>query len=426
MATQFWGNTYIRERTIMAVRMPGGRGKTCLAVVLALSSVTCGRAESRPTATVTDSAGVTIVRSVAPTWGDGAEAVLSTSPRLDLITDVDDPGSVLYQVTGIAVIPDGRIALSNRGDGTVRLYDETGALLWKAGRPGDGPDEFRDLRGLVLRGNELWAFQTLGRPIKVFDLDGKFLRAVATPESSGPRIRGILADEWIVVTGRPQGSSTDRVFTQFASLVRFREGVTDTIGVVPSSRRVNLKTLSPEWQALGPGLHVAVSERRVYAGFSANWDIGVWDVSGRMVQRIQRVWDPVPVTSAHRAAYTETLIEQGRGDPRLEDAYRRIADEMAYPSSHPAHARIIVDATGVLWVERPQTEPPWSEGIDYNPVPAYPGKWDLFATDGAWLTYVAVPARFRVMDIGSDYVAGVAKNELDVERVQVWELHRPG
>ncbi len=405
--------------------MPSSKHTAWLAVLATCSSAACGGATSQPTATVADSAGVAIVYSVAPSWGTDAEAVLSTSPRSELTTDPADPASVLYQVTGVAVLPDGRVAISNRGDGTVRLYDGSGALLWKAGRPGDGPDEFRDLRGLVRRGDELWAFQTLPRPVKVFDLDGKFLRAVSTPEVSGPRFRGILGDESLVVVGRPEGSSADRVFTQFTILARFSEGVTDTIAELGFARLVNL-SLGPEWQALGPALHVAVSDTRIYAGFSSDWDIGVWDGSGRLVQRIRRIWDPAPITSSHRAAYAESLIEQGRGEPRFEEAFRTLADEMIYPDSHPAHARLIVDATGVLWVERPQTEPPWSESIDYNRVPAHPGEWDLFAADGAWLGSVRVPARFRVMDIGPDYVAGVSKDALDVERVQVWDLHRPG
>lgn len=75
-----------------------------------------------------------------------------------------------------------------------------------------------------------------------------------------------------------------------------------------------------------------------------------------------------------------------------------------------------------MWVQRPQVEPPSSEAIDYNPVRPHPSDWDLFGRDGMWLGTVRTPARFRVMDVGADYVAGVANDELDVETVQIWGL----
>lgn len=124
--------------------------------------------------------------------------------------------------------------------------------------------------------------------------------------------------------------------------------------------------------------------------------------------------------------YAGSLVALAQGDPRTEDLYRRFADEMIFPDTHPAHGRIMIDPVQVLWVERTRTEPPWQLMPGFNPVPATEAQWDLFASDGVWLGTVSTPPRFRVMDIGRNYIAGVAKDSLDVETIAVWELRRPG
>lgn len=124
----------------------------------------------------------------------------------------------------------------------------------------------------------------------------------------------------------------------------------------------------------------------------------------------------------HRAAYRETLIAAGGDDPSVRESYRLLAEGISFPEYHPAQARLLAGASGVLWVERPQTEPPWSESDGYSPAPPHPGVWDLFGPDGSWLATVRLPAHFRLMWAGEDRVAGVARDDLGVESVQVWTL----
>lgn len=393
--------------------------------VVALSPLGgCSTPDSQVGPVVVDSSGVTIVRSLQPRWQASEAPRLSETPHLELVSDDSDTETVLYQVTDVAVVPDGRIVVANRGDASIRLYDSSGEIVWSAGGQGDGPGEFRDLRGVSNRSGELWAYQSLPHPIHVFSMAGEYQRSVPTPSWSGPWLMGVLADGAIVAIDSPTGSSESPVFSQVSPLVISRDGGLDTLAVLPANHVVNT-SLGPEWQGLGPTLAVAASEGHVYAGFGATWDIGVWDQSGQLVRRIQRDWVPAQITSSHRQAYNRSLVEQGEGDPRLEEAYRQLAEDMIYPDSHPAFDRIVPDASGRLWVQRPQVEPPWSEAIDYNPVRPHPSDWDLFDADGVWLGTLTLPARFRVMDVGTDYVAGVAKDDLDVEKVQVWGLRLP-
>lgn len=53
-----------------------------------------------------------------------------------------------------------------------------------------------------------------------------------------------------------------------------------------------------------------------------------------------------------------------------------------------------------------------------------PHTWSVFTPDGAWSAEVALPPRFVPFEFGRDYLAGVAFDDDDVERVVVWGLRR--
>ena len=372
---------------------------------------------------VQDSAGVELVYSAEPlSLGSDDGWSVSPVPILEVCPDPFDSAAVLHRVVGATVFPDGRVAIANLGDNTIRFHEATGELLGKVGGSGQGPGEFRQLRWLVRRQDELWAVQILPLPVNVFDLQGNYLRSVSMPPVMGPQFRGFLADGSAVATV-PYRVSYARSSTDSAAVVRFGPSGTDTIVVLPSLRRIAIPGFGAEVQALGPHLHVTTGDDLVYASFSSDWDVGVWR-EGVLVRRIRRGGAPIPVTREHRAAYRDALLREAGDDPGARGAYEMLADNMIYPDHHPMHSRLLVDSSGFLWVERPQTEPPWSEAIDYAPVPPHPSLWDVFSPEGAWLSTVEYPARFRVLEIGDSYVIGVARDDLDVEAVQVWGLKR--
>jgi hypothetical protein len=394
------------------------RGISSAVLVLGVFLLGCDAADPQQPTIRTDSAGVQLVHSTAPA---GEERTVGAEPLLEIRSDPSDPASVLFRVVGVEVLPDGGVAIANLGDNTLRLHASDGRLVWRAGGSGEGPGEFTQLRGIARVRDGLLAWQPLPRPAHVFDLAGRWLRSAPMPAGQGPHVRGILTSGAVVATLRA-GSSPLVAGLQEVALVRGDNGASDTLAVLPTVRTVDIPGLRfSEAQALGPVLHVAAGDSLVYASFSEAWDIGVWGPGG-MLRRIRRAWEPVPVEPGHRSAYREILAAAGGDDPQIQHSSRLLAEGMSFPDHHPAHARLLAAADGVLWVERPQTEPPWSEEIDSSPVPPLPGIWDLFGEDGAWLTTVHLPARFRLMWAGGDRVAGVAKDALDVESVQVWRL----
>jgi hypothetical protein len=82
---------------------------------------------------------------------------------------------------------------------------------------------------------------------------------------------------------------------------------------------------------------------------------------------------------------------------------------------YPAHDRILVDATGAIWMRedigprRTEVEGHW---------------WDVLASDGRWLGRVSTPPRLEVYQVSRNRVIGVWRDENDVEHLRVHRLSR--
>jgi hypothetical protein len=79
----------------------------------------------------------------------------------------------------------------------------------------------------------------------------------------------------------------------------------------------------------------------------------------------------------------------------------------------PAFARLTADSEGALWVEAPPA------------LESDPGQADVFDVDGRLLGRVPLPGSFRIKEIGTDYVLGVARDEdTGLEQVRLYRLDR--
>ncbi len=120
----------------------------------------------------------------------------------------------------------------------------------------------------------------------------------------------------------------------------------------------------------------------------------------------------IQVTAEDRERYAAERMEAASDDWRLN--LRRMLDQMPFPETMPAYSDIRADPEGNLWVadyRRPGDELP---------------RWNVFDPDGRWLGTVVAPSRFLVYEIGSDYVLGHHSDEMDVERVRLYDLEKPG
>ena len=163
---------------------------------------------------VWDSAGVRIVDNGLPLWAPGAEWTLGVEPRLVIGVLEGRDEYQMYQVGGVLVLEDGRVAVANGGSSQVRYYDAGGRFLTATGKDGEGPGEFRSLGKLMrFRGDSLMAFDFRLLRATVLDPSGNVGRSflLGGGDVFSPTLRVVrTGPDWVRTSGAsiPTGSSS--------------------------------------------------------------------------------------------------------------------------------------------------------------------------------------------------------------------------
>jgi hypothetical protein len=161
----------------------------------------------------------------------------------------------------------------------------------------------------------------------------------------------------------------------------------------------------------GKFLVLGFGDGRFYVGTNARYEISEHDTLGRLIRSIRLERQPDPVTTDAIAQAESARMANVRNDA-LRASTRALLDQMQYPSTMPYYSGMLVDSEGHLWVGR----------YAYGPGPRV---WDVFDPQGQWLGDVRMPDRFTPRAIGESEVLGIARDELDVQRVQAHRIVKP-
>ncbi len=381
---------------------------------------------------VRDSAGVRIMEILGTTWSEGEEWTLSEVPLMEIGVEEGDSVYEMYEVSGARRLSDGRIVVANGGTGELRFYDGNGRFSKSIGRVGKGPGEFEYLIWLeVLPGDTLLAFDDMRR-ITAFTVDGDVgwtlnfiaVEGVWFEGLSRPgdvRLRdGTMLMVWAtgdlwprIRAGSLRPGQTAR---ETATVLHYDAdgALLDTVAVLPGiesaimERNGRPATMFPP---MGRAVAYALGDDRIFVGTQETFEIREYLTDGTLVGLIRRPGVDLVITDADTDRFLAAMT-RGVDDPsRRRDIEERVAD-IPLPPSRPAYGRLVLDATGRLWI---------SEAIIPTVMPT---RWSVFDPDVGLLGEVVVPERFDVYEIGEDYVLGRWKDDLDIEYVRMYGLHR--
>lgn len=367
-----------------------------------------------PLAVHRDSAGISIVESFGPAWGDSAQWRVHPEPLLDLAASGTGDPHNFYQVRDVKRLPDGGIVVVNRGSNEIRTFSADGSFVGAAGGHGEGPGEFTNLQQVEVVGDSLLGLDWDGR-MAMFGPDLELIRAL-WPDPDAEEMHylggGVIVVEVIVPDDEAAG-----LVRHPAVLRRFDlEGAGgDTITWTPGLEEYVTDMLSGR-PLFGKESVLDTHEGRIFTGSSDRMQIETLSPNGDTV-RIVRIPDyPLALTTDHVAVERNARLDipLPPGVTSLPPFFVQAIEDMPSPETRPAYADILADPTGAVWL-RPflgQSE----EGG--------PEHWVVLATDGAWLGRVEIPADFRVMEIGVDEILGVWTDELDVPSPRVLRLNR--
>lgn len=422
-------------------------------LVLLLASAACGGSDSEAArlaaSTERDSAGVTIVENTGPSWRKGSELVVSAEPVVS-IGEMDGPPEYqLYQVRAATRLLDGGIVVFDGGSQEVRYYDSTGKYIRRSGGKGGGPGEYQFVSWLLrLPGDSLMLSDMQAQRITVLAPDGTVARTVnlaaavpsASPASSGGggerritmgglgmyEVLGVMEDGSFLARTRGQPALSEpgaTVKRDSATYVRLAADGTlrDTLGILVADEQQASVSGSAERRMImvgpppfGRKSQVAIDRNGFWFGSSDGYQLEHRDDDGQLDLIVRRMVDPIAVTpTVIEAAKKADLERQQSGPADMAEALRQMTEDRwkgAMPATMPAHGSFLTDGTTRLWVSE--------TNVPGDTVP----RWTAFLEGGRMFGTVAMPANFRVMEFGRDYVLGVATDENEVERVELFQL----
>jgi hypothetical protein len=372
---------------------------------------------------VRDSAGVQIVENGAPAWKQGQEWRLSAEPTLD-IGMLDGPTQYQFgDIAGVVRLGDGTVVVGDDQSKDLRFFDRTGRHVRSVGREGGGPGEFKAVRNLFSLEDTLVVGDWNSRRVSVFAPDGRFVRAIPLEGKEFTFPAGYFRGGALLLRAGTTFDSGSRSGLTRDSITYLRldpaGGPPTKLGRFPGPEswvQTNGGGIMVTSPAFGRASKLAAVPDGFFFGSADAHEIRRYDAAGRLVRLIRRREALRPVTPADVDRYKQMLRKDAEAskEPFIRQMLERSLAEMPFPETMPAHGDLRVDRAGNLWVS------------DFQLTGEDAGRWTVFDPQGRMLGAVATPPRFQLHDIGTDYVAGVWKDELDVEHVRVFSLEKPG
>jgi hypothetical protein len=274
------------------------------------------------------------------------------------------------------------------------------------GRAGDGPAELRNPRDIAVAGDRVLVYDGRLAKIVSFDREGA---AVGTRPLGSLRVNRfeLAGSDSLVGLFDPMGEAR--------AVARLRGTRTDTI--------VRYRRTAPQVRLEGDGPSLTLTAPfhpvAVWTGLP-DGTLAFWDGESTRVTLHRRGGGapaslPIPeqrypVTAADREVwFQEGIPQEFMGQRIFEGARQRARETVRFPPRLPAVLRMLSDPEGGVWIS--QTTSGSGE------------VWTRLAANGRSLSVRFPPGR-RVLAIGTSEIAVVAKDELDVETIEVYRRPR--
>jgi len=386
-------------------------------LVLGLAMAACSRSDP-PASIARDSSGVTIVETPAAALTEAPVRVVADSPLFQ-IGSVDGPAEQQFAgIEAVRRLPDGRLAVADRGSAEIRFFDDRGHYVASHGRLGEAPGEYRYLVGLGSGpGDSLWAYDFGLRRLTVLTAAGAAVRTV----SVGPVLAAPLAVGWLRSGDfvlQEQWSSALHAVTR-TGLVRDSAAVAllagdgvrlDTIVLVPG-REVFIGSEDGRAVMSAPVLAhhavVAMNDSLVFVGDQTTFEIRAYRASGTLARIVRITGVDLAIGPDER----ERAVDARASDaPEAERPMLRAhLNAMTAPATRPAYGPLAVDDAGNLWVGSYEVAGPARS-------------WTVFDPDGRLRATVRVPPRFALRDVAGGVMVGTWRDALDVEYVRAYPV----
>ncbi len=341
--------------------------------------VFCGGQSKGWKGTIEELDGITVVKNPRePMYGN---EVFSIEEDLKIGEVEGDENYMFNVIIYLAVDDEGNIYVADSGEKHIKVFDANGEFIRVFGRAGQGPGEFGRIWDIHINAkNELMVIDGRHRKIQYFSLDGEFIRAIDLGVIIG-RIRGMFGPSFWRIYSDSYGSFYVRAAIFDRPRLHFElfkiDSDTDRLTTIAKTLDWDpMEGLNPD----RPGLlycRVMANGCLLY-GAPRTYELQIFSPEGRVIKKIIRDYNPVPLTEEEEAEKEESRKMAGK--------------KTKFPSYHPAFSYLAVDDEGRIYVrtwERPNS----GKGFFF----------DVFDKEGKYIARIPFNFRPQVMKKGKIY-----------------------
>lgn len=372
-----------------------------------------------------------------------ADTIWHIEPAPALVLGLlEGPDEHLFsQVRAATRLSTGTVVVLDGASQQLRAFSPDGTHLWTAGGPGEGPGEMRNPTHLetlpadtlqVQDGIARVRFAADGTLIAHERLAPAELKEFGRYYASECGIPGFVGHHVLACSGgfdfhtAPRDEGPWRGETELAVLPWTLDSITH-LGVFLKEEAwalpyEGIPRLPELVVVMSGGMGYAsppMSRKGVFAVGGWPRKLAVADGWGDEVRTFDLAADPVlpgvtipirhvrrPPTADELAAAWEAVSARRVGSPEY------VRERLPAPDSIPNIDHLVVDGLGAVWV------------ASYQADPSAARLYHVYDAGGPFLARVAMPPGVEVLEIGPDYVLGLTRDDLDVERVVLFGLAR--
>jgi len=349
----------------------------------------------------------------------------SIDPTPLLTIDPDGPVEIT-DIIDIARLSSGDVAVASIGTNDIRIFASSGRYVRTVGRAGRGPGEFEALAQLFSSRDTLIGIDASG-VAQVFAPGGRYVRTEPRPRvptgEAALRIGYTANGRTILQTGPGNAASMPNRAALVYSKLWSQEYGKDAVllGEYPAYHVVPWPSGRPRWAVFGARGRFVVTDSGYCAGFAETYVVACYDSKGVRVTQIERRGLPArEVTDAHKEDY---FREDSLANPLPAHAAGRASTRRStqFAPRFGLFGSMMSSGSDEFWVGPVN---PGDASVRGNAIPKDKEVWSVYSRSGEWLSDISLPARFRVMEVGASFVAGVKRDPDADDRVVVYRIRR--
>ncbi len=382
-----------------------------------------------------DSAGITIAENWVPPFPG---SIIRPSLTTTVAPDASDAAELSGRIVSTTRLANGGIVVADSLTSSLALFDSAGKFVQLLGRRGEGPGEYRGIRGV---------FHVTADTLAVVDLDygRRMTRILANgrvvdarilpfqPLSSNERTNPYLLGHMRFVVGLMSGGSMLTYFRPQFSMLPPGKGNTkyyfDSLVVqrfeIENGRATGLAKL-PNWVLFAHEnekgdvwMYPAPFSSRgrlvaggagFYYGWGERYEVTEYGTDGKVLKIIRVCLGRIAIDSQAMSRWRSSL--RAKAKPQALASTREALEKVRVPTTGPAFVDLLVGRDGWLWIGEFHFDDD-------------PQRWRIVSPTGRVVGFAETPPGVVLVELGATHVLGIRTDSDDLQTVVAYSWLQP-